>query len=459
MQRRGTSPAWRSRTLPTIRPPRPQKQARCSRFQLLFTAAALMLGFAALVKLRDWAKGPQEVPFGSNGSMSRRAAPVRSDDPFDALVRRVYARGTRERIAVSYEARRNGAAYFVITVARGKLDITADSVHSALGALHHYCSHYAACSTTWGVRRRPSLPRVLPQIEVERNGRLLKRKWAKHVYAGNVCTQSYSQPWWTWAEWERELDNMALRGVTMPLVLVGREVVMRALLLELGMKDDDILAFFTGPAFLSWHRMGNLKSFAGPMPRSYLAHAERLAELILTRARELGMTPVLPGFSGHVPDELPAVLKVDVEMGRDFSRLPTWSGFSSKHSGLLFVEPTSELYLILGARFIEIQRELFGTDAGHFYSVDQFNEVDPRSNDETYLKSAATASYNSLCKGDPEAVWVMQGWLFVFHAQFWQTAQTSAYLSAVPKGGLLVLDLVSEATPGYVTTDSYEGHR
>ena len=46
--------------------------------------------------------------------------------------------------------------------------------------------------------------------------------------------------------------------------------------------------------------MGNLKAFAGPLPVSYLRHAERLTTQVLTRARALGMTPILPGFSGHV---------------------------------------------------------------------------------------------------------------------------------------------------------------
>jgi alpha-N-acetylglucosaminidase len=322
--------------------------------------------------------------------------------------------------------------------------------------LNYYCTHFAACTTSWGVVARPALPRTLPALE---SPTLTRRRWARHVYYGNVCTQSYSQPWWTFREWEKELDHLALRGVTLPLIITGREVVMRQLLLEQGLSERDILAFFTGPAFLAWHRMGNLKAFGGPLPASYLHHAEALTLAILKRARALGMTPVLPGFSGHVPDELATLF---ARLGRanvsEFSRLPQWSGFPQEFSALTFVEPTSEVYVQLGARFVEIQRALFGADAGHFYSVDQFNEVDPRSADPAYLERAAAASHAALRQGDPDAVWVLQGWLFVFHAAFWTQPRIAAYLAGVPKNALLVLDLVSEATPGYVATKSYGGH-
>ena len=377
-------------------------------------------------------------------------------DAFGALVARVFVEGTRARVRVEYRAFADGAPYFTLAVTGGQLHIASDSVGSALGGLNYYCLHYAACTTSWGVAAQPALPRELPALE---SPTLTRRRWARHVYYGNVCTQSYSQPWWTWTNWEKELDHLALRGVTLPLIITGREVVMRQLLLEQGLSEREILAFFTGPAFLAWHRMGNLKSFAGPLPASYLDHSKALTRAILKRARALGMTPVLPGFSGHVPDELATLF---ARLGRakesEFSRLPLWSGFPQAYSALTFVEPTSEVYVQLGARFIEIQRALFGEDAGHFYSVDQFNEVDPRSADPVYLERAAVASYAALRKGDPGAVWVLQGWLFVFHSAFWTQPRIAAYLAGVPKGGLLVLDLVSEATPGYVATKSYGGH-
>jgi len=106
-------------------------------------------------------------------------------------------------------------------------------------------------------------------------------------------------------------------------------------------------------------------------------------------------------------------------------------------------------------RQMHIQNELFGTD--HFYAVDQFNENDPRSKDPEYLSKCGKTQFDSLRAADPKAVWVMQGWLFVFAQSFWGAEQIDAYLRPVPKDGMLVLDLTSESVPAYKTTQSYHG--
>ena len=116
---------------------------------------------------------------------------------------------------------------------------------------------------------------------------------------------------------------------------------------------------------------------------------------------------------------------------------------------------SSQRYLTLGARFVEIQTTLFGTD--HYYAVDQFNENDPRSNDVNYIRQCGEAQLASLQRGDPRAVWVLQGWLFVFYSSFWQPAQIDAYIGGLKRESLLVLDLISEATPAYEQTNSYHG--
>lgn len=85
---------------------------------------------------------------------------------------------------------------------------------------------------------------------------------------------------------------------------------------------------------------GCIGALIGPMPVSFLDFSEDLTKRILNRARSLGMTPVLPAFSGHVPDGLESRFPA-----KEFSRLPRWSGFSNAHSALLFVEPSSGLYV------------------------------------------------------------------------------------------------------------------
>ena len=48
-------------------------------------------------------------------------------------------------------------------------------------------------------------------------------------------------------------------------------------------------------------RMGNIRGWGGPLPQNWINNQLALQLLILNRTRSLGMTPVLPGFAGHVP--------------------------------------------------------------------------------------------------------------------------------------------------------------
>ena len=69
-----------------------------------------------------------------------------------------------------------------------------------------------------------------------------------------VCLQ-----WWDWARWEQELDWMALHGINLQLAFTGQEYVWHKFYTELGLTEDEIQAYFAGPAFLAWQRMGNLR--------------------------------------------------------------------------------------------------------------------------------------------------------------------------------------------------------
>lgn len=44
-------------------------------------------------------------------------------------------------------------------------------------------------------------------------------------YYQNVCTFSYSDVWWDWPRWEREIDWMALNGINLPLAFTGQEAL------------------------------------------------------------------------------------------------------------------------------------------------------------------------------------------------------------------------------------------
>lgn len=71
-------------------------------------------------------------------------------------------------------------------------------------------------------------------------------------------TFSYTAAFWTWEDWELELDWLALRGVNLPLAWVGQEKILVEVFQEIGLTDNEITSYFSGPAFQSWNRFGNI---------------------------------------------------------------------------------------------------------------------------------------------------------------------------------------------------------
>lgn len=79
----------------------------------------------------------------------------------------------------------------------------------------------------------------------------------------------------------------------------------------------------------------------------------------------------------------------------------------------------------IGGSFIKEYKAEFGTN--HIYNADTFNEMTPRSSAPEYLSSASRAVYDGMLAGDPDAIWLMQGWLFL-ETSFWKPQQVKALL-------------------------------
>ena len=59
------------------------------------------------------------------------------------------------------------------------------------------------------------------------------------------------------------------REINMPLAITGQEAIWYKVWSKLGLRDEEIRGYFTGPAHLPWHRMCNLDgwiSLNGSMP-------------------------------------------------------------------------------------------------------------------------------------------------------------------------------------------------
>lgn len=326
-----------------------------------------------------------------------------------------------------------------------KLVIKGNNAGSMAVGLNWYLQNVCLSTVSWDADEPVEVPSTMPLPDsAVRIKALVPRRFFL-----NYCTFGYSMPWWGWKEWERLIDWMALNGINEPLSITGQEAVWQDVWRRHGMTDAEIRSYFTGPAYLPWHRMCNIDGVDAPLPQGWIDAQVKLQKRILKRERSFGMRPVLPAFSGHVPARLkelyPSAIITDVS---------AWGGFPAENL-CHFLSPSDSLYAVIQKEFLESQTRLFGTD--HIYGFDLFNEVDAPSWDPETLAGIARNAYGSVAAVDPEAEWLQMGWLFHYDRKHWTPENIKAYLQAVPQGKVTLLDYYTEHTPVWTFTEGFYG--
>lgn len=348
---------------------------------------------------------------------------------------------------IIYKQKSSHKDFFSLRSKGKKIEITGNSANSMAVGLGHYLKYYCHTNISWDKSDSISLPAKLPCVAEP----VVREARVKNRFFLNYCTFGYTMCWWQWDDWEHFIDWMAINGVNLPLAITGQESVWYKVWRQLGLTDLEVRSYFTGPAHLPWHRMINLDHWQGPLPMSWLEHQEKLQKQIVKRERELGMRPILPAFSGHVPEVLKRVYP-----NAKINRTSSWGGFKDEYRSY-FLDPSDSLFNVIQKAFMSQQTELYGTD--HVYGVDPFNEIDPPSWEPSFLENAGKTIYSSLSMCDSKAVWVQMTWLFYIDQSHWTLPRISAYLKAVPKDRILLLDYFAENTEVWKRTDSYFGQQ
>ena len=337
----------------------------------------------------------------------------------------------------------NGKDVFEIESRKDKIIIRGNTGVSMASGLNWYLKYYCNCHVSLnGDCNQLTLPNPLPVLK----NKLRRVSPFRYRNFFNYCTFGYTMPWWDWARWERMIDYMALNGINMPLAITGQEAVWQEVLKELGFNEKQIADFTVGPAYLPWKWMGNIEGLAGPLPQSWIDSHVQLQQKILARERSLGMTPVLQGYTGHVPAATSEVFPRVI-----LHQTTAWAGMP----GTWFLDPQDPLMQRIGKAFITKQTELFGTD--HLYNADCFNEINPPSNDPVFISNIGKAVYRAMQSADPEAVWVIQGWFLFWQSDFWQAPQANALLGSVENNRMIALDLYAELQPVWNKTGGFYG--
>lgn len=189
---------------------------------------------------------------------------------------------------------------FELSTEQGRLVVRGNNANSMATGLNHYLKNFCDVTVSWYATDRVQCPDEMPVVAAPVR---VEARTGNRFFL-NYCTFGYTMPWWKWEDWERFIDWMALNGVNMPLANTGQEAIWQNVWRRHGLTDEQIRAYFTGPAHLPWHRMSNIDHFDGPLPQNWIDAQARLQKKILKRERELNMKPVLSAFNGHVPEQL-----------------------------------------------------------------------------------------------------------------------------------------------------------
>lgn len=340
---------------------------------------------------------------------------------------------------------KNNKDTFSIKTIQGKLRIRASTGVAAVWGLHYYLKKYCKNHLGWQVGRI-SIPEVLPEVDefVEANDRFR--------YYQNVCTASYSFVWWGESDWDDHLEWMAMNGINLALAPFAQEAAWGRIYRKIGMTEEEISKHFTGPAFLSWLRMGNVRGWGGPLLNNWHDIQIALQHRVVDKMYRLGMVPVFPAFSGHVPKAFARIYP-----NTTFHKVNSWNGFSDRYGSGLFMDPSEPLFKTIGGLFLN----QFTTQLGysHIFTADPFNEVELQSThwSTALVQETARSIFSTMTRVDENAVWLLQNWMFVHDPVLWPKDRIEAFLTAVPNGRMLVLDLQSEQWPQYELYEMYFG--
>ena len=312
-----------------------------------------------------------------------------------ALLERVVP-ASASRFSLEVIAAEDGCDVFEIESRGKEIVLRGNNGVSIASALSHYLKYFCHRQLSWWDKNIEHLPASLPAVFPKVRHRTL---FQYRAYL-NYCTFSYTAAWWDWERWQREIDWMAMHGINMPLAITGQEAVWQNMLRRFRMSDDEIRRFLCGPAFFAWQWMANLEGWGGPLPQSWIDSHQKLGRQILARERELGMTPILQGFTGFVPRAMK-----DKYSNARIQLKPNWCNV---FPGTAQLDPLDPLFRQMGTAFLQEQEKMFGTD--HLYAADPFHESKPPSDTPDYLPAVAKEILDTMKVVDPEARIVMQTW-------------------------------------------------
>jgi hypothetical protein len=282
---------------------------------------------------------------------------------------------------------------FHISGSTGHIRVQGSTCSALLMGVHWYLKYVAGVSISWNGDSLNHLPEKLPGT-----GPIQKRANGQNRFALNDTNDGYTGPYWSWKDWERQIDVLALHGINEVLLYTGAEAVYQLLCRRFGYSEDEIRSWLPTPAHQPWWLLQNLSGWVGPTVSQRLIDSRlQLARKIAARLRALGMQPVLPGYFGIVPAGFAAKNPAAHVIPQG-----NWLGMKRPD----WLDPTCEFFAKVAAEYYRVQTDLIGPS--NIFKMDPLHEGGQSGG--INLGQAASSIERALQSSHRGATWAILGW-------------------------------------------------
>ena len=181
-----------------------------------------------------------------------------------------------------------------ISAQNGKVLIRATNSRSASLALGRYIRDVAKGHISWCASRIPT-EWPLPESEI------VVKTLHPYAIAYNYCTISYTMAFWGQAEWQKEIDRLALQGYNIALMTAGLQKVWDLTLQDMGYSEAQRKNYIADDAASAWWHMGNLQGLGGPVSAEQIERDAALGKWMVGALLVVGIEPIFQGFVGLIP--------------------------------------------------------------------------------------------------------------------------------------------------------------
>ncbi len=288
-----------------------------------------------------------------------------------------------------------------ISAQDGKVLIRATNPRSASLALGRYIRDVAKGHISWCASRIPT-EWPLPESEIA------VKPLHPYAIAYNYCTISYTMAFWGQAEWQKEIDRLALQGYNIALMTAGLQKVWDLTLADMGYTEAQRKNYIADDAASAWWHMGNLQGFGGPVSAEQIERDAALGKWMVGAMREVGIEPIFQGFVGLIPSSTSDNQLAD---SRIF-RTGNWvAGFKNPD----ILDPTCGAFKTFSEKWYANIKKVYAlddeADYPKFLGGDLFHESSPPSSmsvSDQRLCAVNAQSYQQAAF--PGVIWILQSW-------------------------------------------------